>query len=141
MDAEIAQLMEQAGPLALAALGAYGAGVLERAEDTAVDATANLGRRILQVVWRRRDARGRTELEAAVRDAADEPADEDAAGALRQQVKRALRDDPQLVAELAVLLGTSRPGAVTVTASGERSVAAGGDIGIAVTGDGHALSS
>jgi hypothetical protein len=141
VDAEIAGLMEQAGPLALTALGAYGTGVLTRAEDTAVDATANLGQRILRAIWRRRDARGRAELEAAVRDAAAEPGDADAAGALRQQIKRALRDDPQLVAELATLLGPSHPAAVAVNASGERSVAAGGDIGIAVTGDGHAIGS
>jgi hypothetical protein len=138
VDAEIVRLVEQAGPVALTALGVYGAGVLHRAEEAAVDATANLGRRILQAVWRRRDAQGRAALESAVRDAADEPGDEDAAGALRQQIKRALREDPELVRELAALLPPHRAGGAVVTASGERSVAAGRDIGVVITGDAHA---
>ncbi|MFB7495984.1 hypothetical protein ACFC09_15000 [Streptomyces sp. NPDC056161] len=132
MSAEIVQFLGQAGPYLTAALGAYGAGVLTRAENSAVDATANAGRRLLQAVWRRRDAQGRAELEAAVGDAVAEPDDADAAAALRQQIKRALRDDVELLRELTALLPG---GGVSVTASGERSVAAGGDIGVAITGD------
>jgi hypothetical protein len=71
-------------------------------------------------------------LEAAVTDAASEPDDTDAAAALRQQVKRALREDPELLRELAGLLPAAEP--VTVTASGERSIAAQ-RIGTAITGD------
>ncbi|MFE9612746.1 hypothetical protein [Streptomyces sp. NPDC006012] len=136
MSAEIVQFLGQAGPYLTAALGAYGAGVLTRAESSAVDATANAGRRLLQAVWRCRDAQGRTELEAAVGDAAAEPDDADAAAALRQQIKRALRDDAELLRELTALLPVGS-GGVSVTASGERSVAAGGDIGVAITGDVH----
>ncbi|MFJ2958339.1 hypothetical protein [Streptomyces sp. NPDC087270] len=132
MGAEIAQLVEQTGPYLSAALGAYGAGVLARAEDAAVGATANVGRNILHAVWRRRSPAGRPELEAAVREAAEEPGDTDAAAALRQQIKRTLREDPQLLAELAAQLPAA--GAVTITASGERSIAAQ-TIGTAVTGD------
>ncbi|MFF4754782.1 hypothetical protein ACWD5R_17250 [Streptomyces sp. NPDC002514] len=133
MSAEIVQFLGQAGPYLTAALGAYGAGVLTRAENSAVDATANAGRRLLQAVWRRRDAQGRAELEAAVGDAVAEPDDADAAAALRQQIKRVLRDDAELLRELTALLPAG--GGVSVTASGERSVAAGGDIGVAITGD------
>ncbi|MFE5908667.1 hypothetical protein ACFQ6B_06210 [Streptomyces wedmorensis] len=132
MGTEIVQFVEQAGPYLSAALGAYGAGVLARAEDAAVGATANAGRSILHAVWRRRSAAGRPELEAAVREAAEEPGDADAAAALRQQIKRALREDPQLLAELAAQLPAA--GSVTITASGERSIAAQ-TIGTAVTGD------
>ncbi|MCX4973241.1 hypothetical protein [Streptomyces sp. NBC_00620] len=133
MSAEIVQLVGQAGPYLTTAVGAYGVAVLTRAEDAAVDATANLGRRMLQAVWRRRDAQGRAELEAAVQDTADAPGDEDAAAALRQQIKRALREDAELLAELARILPVGGE-TVNVTASGERSIAAK-TIGTAVTGD------
>ncbi|MFF7866184.1 hypothetical protein ACFZCT_06945 [Streptomyces qaidamensis] len=133
MSAEIVQLVAQAGPYLTTAVGAYGVAVFSRAESAAVDATANLGRRILQVVWRRRDEQGRLELEAAVQDAAEAPEDEDAAAAVRQQVKRALREDAELRAELARLLPVAGE-TVNVTASGERSIAAK-TIGTAVTGD------
>ncbi|WRZ90566.1 hypothetical protein OHB54_16705 [Streptomyces sp. NBC_01007] len=131
MSVEIVQLVEQAGPFLTAAVGAYGAGVLSRAEDAAVDATANVGRRVLRAVWRRRDDGGRAALETAVREAAEDPDDADAAGALRQQIKRALREDAELVRELAGLL----PAGGGVTASGDRAVAAGGNITTAITGD------
>lgn len=127
------QLVEQAGPCLSTAVGAYGAAVFSRAESAAVDATANLGRRMLQTVWRRRDAQGRAELEAAVQDAAEAPEDADAAAAVRQQVKRALREDAELLAELVRMLPAVGE-TVTVTASGERSIAAK-TIGTAVTGD------
>ncbi|MGW1545001.1 hypothetical protein ACWCPM_33135 [Streptomyces sp. NPDC002309] len=137
MSAEIVQFVGQAGPYLTAALGAYGAGVLTRAENAAVEATANVGRRMLQSVWRRRDEQGRAELEAAVQDAAEATDDEDAAAAMRQQLKRAVREDAELLRELAALL-PSAGGPVTVTASGERSIAAQ-TIGIAVTGDNATL--
>ncbi|MFJ7293594.1 hypothetical protein [Streptomyces collinus] len=133
MSAEIVQLMEQAGPYLTTAVSAYGVAVFTRAESAAADATANLGRRILQAVWHRRDEQGRAELEAAVQDAAEAPEDEDAAAAVRQQIKRALRQDAELRAELARMLPASGE-TVNVTASGERSVAAK-TIGTAVTGD------
>ncbi|MEU5666770.1 hypothetical protein [Streptomyces longwoodensis] len=133
MSAEIVQLVEQAGPYLTTALSAYGVAVFTRAETAAADATANLGRCVLQAVWRRRDERGRAELEAAVHDAVESPEDEDAAAALRQQIKRVLREDAELRAELARLLPASGE-TVHVTASGERSIAAK-TIGTAVTGD------
>lgn len=127
------QLVGQVGPYLTTAVGAYGVAVFTRAEDAAVDATANLGRRMLQAVWRRRDVQGRAELEAAVQDTADAPGDEDAAVALRQQVKCALREDTELLAELARMLPVGGE-TVNVMASGERSIAAK-TIGTAVTGD------
>ncbi|MGW1804753.1 hypothetical protein [Streptomyces sp. NPDC002078] len=133
MSAEIVQLVERAGPYLTTAVSAYGVAVFTRAESAAVDATANVGRRILQAVWRRRDEQGRAELEAAVQDAAEAPDDADAAAAVRQQIKRALREDAELPAELARMLPAAG-GTVTITASGERSIAAK-TIGTAVTGD------
>lgn len=134
MGAEIAELVQQSGPYLTAALGAYGGAVLTRAEDAAADATANAGRRLLRAVWHRRGPEGQAALEAAVQDAAEESGDEDAQAALRQQLRRALREDPALLAEVAALLPTPSPGSLTITASGTRSIAAH-TIGTAITGD------
>ncbi|MGW4851275.1 hypothetical protein ACWEPZ_08570 [Streptomyces sp. NPDC004288] len=136
MSAEIVELVEQAGPYLTAAVSAYGTAVLVRAQDAALDAavegTAGVGRRILELVWRRRDGEERAALEAAVREAAEEPEDADAAAALRRQIKRALREDAELVRELAALL--PERGGVTVNVSGARAIGAQ-HIGIAATGD------
>ncbi|GHJ34899.1 hypothetical protein [Streptomyces sp. TS71-3] len=134
MSTEIVQLVEQAGPYVTAALGSYGGAVLVRAQDAAVDGTANVGRRVLRAVWQRLGGRDRDALEQAVQDAADDPQDADAGGALRQQIKRALREDAELMRELAALLPAVPAGSVTITASGERSIAAQ-TIGTAITGD------
>ncbi|MFI0960743.1 hypothetical protein ACH4S8_04915 [Streptomyces sp. NPDC021080] len=128
------QLVEQAGPYLSTAVSAYGVGVLTRAEDAAAAATANLGRRILQAVWHRRGEQSRVALEAAVQDVADDPEDRDAAATLRQQIKRALREDTELRDELAEILSVASSGVANVTAYGERSIAAQ-TIGTAVTGD------
>lgn len=137
MSVEIVEVVEQAGPYLSAAVSAYGAAVLARAQDAAVDAavegTAGVGRRILALVWRRGEGEERAVLEAAVRDAAAEPDDADAAAALRQQIKRALREDADLIRELAALL-PERGSGVTVNVSGTRAIGAQ-HIGIAVSGD------
>ncbi|MEV4558743.1 hypothetical protein AB0K51_17365 [Kitasatospora sp. NPDC049285] len=132
MSTEIVQLVEQAGPYLASALSAYGGAVLTRAEDAAVDASADLGQRILQAVWRRRPAAARAAIEDAVQDAAEDT-DPDAA-ALRRQVKRALREDPELLGEIAALLPRPVPGSVTITASGSHSIAAH-TIGTVITGN------
>ncbi|MFF2386716.1 hypothetical protein [Streptomyces sp. NPDC058108] len=131
---EIAQWLEQAGPAMAAAVSAYGGAVLTRAQGAAVDATAGLGQRILQAVWRRRDDAGRAELQRVVDDAVDEQDDTFTTAVLRRLLRQALQDDAELREELAVLLPA--PAAVTITASGERSIAAQ-NIGTAITGDGH----
>ncbi|MGW7526186.1 hypothetical protein [Streptomyces sp. NPDC054783] len=133
MSAEIAQWVEQAGPYLTAALGAYGGGVLTRAEDAAADATANLGRRLLQAVWSRRNEHEQALMERAVQDAAEDSGDADAAATLRYTLKRALRDDEDLRRELADLM-PDPSGPMTITASGARAIAAH-TIGTAVTGD------
>ncbi|OPG03863.1 hypothetical protein B1R27_27155 [Streptomyces sp. GKU 895] len=74
---------------------------------------------------RRADERGRQSLAEAVADAVAEPGSADALGALRQVIRRALSKDPGLEGELAALL--PRGTAAVVVASGERSIAAGGE--------------
>ncbi|MFD9506180.1 hypothetical protein [Streptomyces mirabilis] len=130
------QLVEQTGPAMTAAVGAYGVAVLTRAQDAAVEATVGLGQRILQLVWRRRDEAGRTELERVLGEAADEQDEAYSMAVLGRLLRRALQDDPGLREELSALLPASTAGAVTITASGERSIAAQ-HIGTAITGDGH----
>ncbi|MEV5732551.1 hypothetical protein [Streptomyces sp. NPDC052292] len=130
------QLVEQAGPYLTAAVGAYGAAVLTRAQDAAADATVGLGQRILQSLWRRGDEAGRAELERVVDEAADEQDDVYSAAVLSRLLRRALRNDPGLQEELSALLPAPAAGTVTITASGERSIAAQ-HIRTAITGDGQ----
>ncbi|MEW2317065.1 hypothetical protein [Streptomyces bauhiniae] len=136
MDSEIMQLVGQAGPAVTAAVGAYGAAVLTRAEDAAADATVSLGQRILQLIRRHRDEGGQAELERVVGEAADEQDDAYSTAVLSRLIRQALQDDPALRGELAAVLPAPAPGTVNVTASGERSIAAQ-HIGTAITGDGH----
>ncbi|WP_327125681.1 hypothetical protein [Streptomyces sp. NBC_01727] len=136
MSAEIVQWVQQAGPAVTAAVSAYGAAVLTRAQDAAADATVGVGQRILQAVWRRGDEAGRAELERVVDEAVDEKDDVYTTAVLVRLLKRALQDDRELREELTALLPTPTAGTVTITASGERSIAAQ-HIGTAITGDGH----
>ncbi|KIE26054.1 hypothetical protein LK08_15790 [Streptomyces sp. MUSC 125] len=131
--------VEQVSPAVTAAVSAYGAAVLTRAQDAAADATVGLGQRILHAVWRRRDEAGRTELERVVDEAADEQDDAYTTAVLSRLLKRALQADPGLRQELTAMLPNPATGTVTITASGERSIAAQ-HIGTAITGDGHAPS-
>jgi len=73
----------------------------------------------------------------AVQDAAEHPDDEDALAALRLQLKKLLAEDQALAQELARLLPQSGLAGQTVIASGERSVAVGGDVSgsVILTGD------
>lgn len=136
MDAEVVQLVQQAGPYLTAAVGAYGTAVLTRAQDAASDATVGLGQRIFQLVWRRRGEAGRAELERVVGETADAQDDAYSSAVLSRHLLRALEDDPGLREELSALLPAPAAGTVTITASGERSIAAQ-HIGTAITGDGH----
>ncbi|MFF2045861.1 FxSxx-COOH system tetratricopeptide repeat protein [Kitasatospora sp. NPDC058170] len=136
LSTEIATLMTEAGPYLSAAVSAYGTAVLTRAEDSAVDATANLGRRLLQRVWRRGSAAEQSALALAVEEAATDTEDPDAAAALRQQIKRALREDTELLAEIAALVTAQPKPSISINAIGTRSIAAQ-HIGTAITGDGH----
>jgi hypothetical protein len=125
-EAVIGQVVPAVG----AAVAAYGTGVLTRAEDAAVNATANLGRRMLQRVLHR--AAHPDRLKSAVADLAASREDPDALAALRLQIRAVVTQAPELVTELAALLPTTSQ----ATATGERSVAVGGtNTGSITTGD------
>jgi hypothetical protein len=84
---------------------------------------------------------GQPAAEEAVADFVQTPEDQDVQAALRHQIKKALQADEAFAQELKALLQVEEPGTATETtaiASGERSVAAGRDVGGPVfTGDIH----
>lgn len=128
---ELEAVVGQAVPLIGAAVGAYGAEVLTRVEAAAADATVGLGARLLDRI-RRRTGKPAA-VDAAVADLAGSPGDSDALSALRFQVRKALTEDPQLLAEIAEMI----PARGAVAVEGNRSVGIGGNnTGIVVTGDG-----
>lgn len=86
--------------------------------------------RLLQKIFGTRKAG--EPLPGPLADAAADPADEDAVAALRLAIRKALAADPQLRAEVEQMLSGA---GVSVTASGERSIAAQTITGIAATGD------
>jgi hypothetical protein len=80
----------------------------------------------------------------AVEDAAKSPKDEDTQAALRQQLKKLLTEDAELANEITKLWQQAQASGiatVTVTASGERSVAVGGNVSgsYIVTGDSNTI--
>jgi len=66
-------------------------------------------------------------LEAA-QDVAQEPEDEDAQAALRRQLRKLLTEDQSLAEEVSRWLDQGKAAGINVTASGERSVAIGGNV-------------
>ncbi|NUO45514.1 MAG: hypothetical protein HOV73_12945 [Streptomyces sp.] len=118
-------------------LGAHGERVLDSDGVPVVSAPADVGRGLLRTTHERADERVREALAEAVADAVAAPDSEDALGALRQVIRKALNKTPGLAEELAALMPSGDGGPVVVVASGTRSIAAGGSIGVAITGDGR----
>jgi hypothetical protein len=123
-DVEV--VVGQIVPMIGTAVGAYGAGVLTRAEDEAAEATVRLGQRLLGRILHR--AVDPAAVQAAVGDLAAAPDDADALAGLRLQIRKVLAADPALVAEVAGLLPAR------AQASGERSAAVAGDVNISTSG-------
>jgi hypothetical protein len=123
-------LVDAVMPSLTAAVAAYGANVLVRAEDAAALETVRLGQRLLARLRRNEDVRPR--IDAAVQDLASALDDEDFRGALRAQIKKVLKEDADLASDLKTLVAGSR---VTTQATGARSVAVTRNDGIISTGD------
>ncbi|MEV6491386.1 hypothetical protein AB0M20_22650 [Actinoplanes sp. NPDC051633] len=128
MSTEIATLAASAVPFVAAAVHTYGATVLEKLQEAAADATVGVGGRILA----RLVGRPSPSIEAAVVDLAEDTEDEDRRAALRLQIRKALAADPELARLVADEVGSAGS---SITASGERSVAADQISGVVVTGD------
>jgi hypothetical protein len=127
---EVAALAAEVVPYASAAAAAYGGAVLAKVRDDAADAAVGLGRRLLQRIF---GTRGHGEpLPEPVADVVADPADEDAVAALRLAVRKALAADQGMQGEVRDMLAQA---GVSITASGERSIAAQDISGVAVTGD------
>ncbi|WP_329428799.1 hypothetical protein OG339_05695 [Streptosporangium sp. NBC_01495] len=131
MSGDLVNLAHEMSPYVTAAIGAYGGAVLARANEEAADATVGWGRTLLQRIF------GVTtteeEMPEAVTELAADPDDPDLQAMLRVQIGKLLKADPDLAAQVRTLLeqanaATGRTHITTVTASGERSTAAGGNI-------------
>ena len=127
---EVTVLAGQLMSLVIAAVRAFGDRVLDQAQDDAAEATVSLGRRLLQTIFGSRKAG--EPLPGPVADVVADPQDEDTVAALRLAIRKALAADPHLHAEIEQMLAGA---GVSVTASGERSIAAQTITGIAATGD------
>ncbi|MEV1114874.1 hypothetical protein AB0I91_07380 [Actinosynnema sp. NPDC049800] len=119
MSAEIAELANAVVPYVTAAAGAYGSAVLTKLQEQSADATVRTGGSLLRrLLGKEKSAPA---LEAAVLDLAEDIEDPDRQGALRLQIRKLLAEDEELRAEISDVLKSA---GVTVTASGDRAVAA-----------------
>lgn len=133
MTGDLAQVVNEAAPFVVAAAGAYGGAVLEKARQEAADATVGVGRRLAQRIF---GERGKGEpVPEALADVIDDPADADNVGALRKAIRKALAADKELAAQVAAMVSEAQAAGVRITASGERSVAAQTISGVVATGD------
>lgn len=126
-----AALAQEITPYITAAVSTYGISVLTRAEDAAAGATVSFGQRLIGCLMRR-ERGGAGKVTSAVSEFAGSPGDARLQAAVRDAVAGAFRADPGLAAEIQAW---RRPGDVTVSALGSRSVAANTVIGPIITGD------
>lgn len=84
----------------------------------------------------------RPAAQEAAQDVAATPQDQDARAALRQQLKKLFTEDETLAAEVARLWQEAQATSPTVVASGDRSVAIGGNVSgsVIVTGDNNQVT-
>jgi hypothetical protein len=108
--------------------------VAGKAADAIGEEAANYAQRLWERL--RPGVEAKPAAQEAVEEVAKSPEDEDALGALRIQLRKLLEEDQELAAELTSIWQEARAANV-VTASGERSVAVGGDVSgsTIITGD------
>lgn len=111
MSGDILQVVNDATPFIASAAASYGSAVLAQAQDEAANATIRAGRRILLRVFGHREADD--PIAGLLDEVAADPSDPDTVGALRRELRNALTEDSQLVADLRAMLGGAAP-AVTV---------------------------
>jgi hypothetical protein len=108
--------------------------VAGKAADAIGEEAANYAQRLWERL--RPGVEAKPAAQEAVEEVAKSPEDEDALGALRIQLRKLLEEDQELAAELTSIWQEARAANV-VTASGERSVAVGGNVSgsTIITGD------
>ncbi len=97
------------------------------------------GKRIVSAIWEK--LKGKPKVVEAAQELAEDPKDEDAQEIFARRIKKALKNDPELQAELTKLL--SQAGSSLVQASGDRAVAIGGNASgnTIITGDNNVVGS
>jgi len=112
-----------------------GQGVADDAAQDIQDEGWSFAKRLWTVL--RPDFEAKPAAKEAAQDAAAQPEDEDSLAVLRVQLRKLLAEDAMLREHVVRLVQEGvRTGAITVTASGERSVAVGGNAtGNIITGD------
>jgi hypothetical protein len=108
---EIAQIVTYATPYVTAAAGTYSGAVLSRSNDKKTNAMVAVGVRFLERVFGRRED-GVPAPEELI-DLAKDPDDNDALGAVRRMIRKALEADPGMLADVRSIL--PGPSASTVT--------------------------
>jgi len=105
-------------------------------------AAEEVGKKIGGEGWERAKAlwdklRRKKNVEQVAQTAAALPDNQALREALREEIARALQEDGALQKQVARLWGEAKAASVTVTASGDRSVAIGGDVSgsVIITGD------
>ncbi|WP_306366330.1 septum formation family protein [Nocardiopsis sp. CC223A] len=118
---DIETLTSQVFPYVKDAVTAYGQAVLSKSEDAAASGTVRHGQRLLAAIL----GRGKPEpkIENAVRELGRAPEDTDAAAELRDQIRRALREDLDLARSLAAMNTQFS----SVNVSGHHNVGVGGN--------------
>ncbi|MEU4228053.1 hypothetical protein AB0F17_27500 [Nonomuraea sp. NPDC026600] len=105
MGDDIPGLVAELSPYVAAAVGAYGAAVLDKVTDESADTTVVWGRRVLQRVF---GAKKAEDAPDALRDLADNPDDADLQAVLRVAIDRALQGDDELAREVQRLIDEAR---------------------------------
>src|ERR1022692_4932796 len=106
MAGEVATLVADATPYVTAAVGAYGGAVLAKVRDDAADATAGVGRRLLQRVFGHRTADEPLPVPLAA--LAADPSDADALGVVRWTMRDALEADTAMLEEVTSMLASAQ---------------------------------
>lgn len=108
---EIAELVMYATPYVTAAASTYSGAVLSRTQDKRTTAAVDVGVRVLERVFGRREECGPIADELA--DLAEHPEDEDTLGAIRRAIRKILERDPAMLADIRSILAEAPRAPVT----------------------------
>ncbi|WP_157436448.1 hypothetical protein [Actinospica robiniae] len=127
----VEQVVGELAPMVAVAVRQYGADLLTRGENQAADLTVGVARRALRKLLK---STAKPEaLAEAVNDLESAPQNSDAMATLRQQLRKILTQDSELLGQIAAMLPHT---GAEASAGGQRAVAIGGNnTGAVSTGD------